>query len=52
MIKMSKENSMGKFLICESKESEIEFKQSLDTYSKEDLMDAIINFLRDLGFNV
>lgn len=36
----------------ELEQEKIEFKEGLDTYSKEDLMEAIINFLRDLGFNV
>lgn len=28
------------------------FKEALDTYSKEDLMNAIIIFLKNLGFRV
>lgn len=57
MIKLIREDPKVK--VCkeepsreELEQDKIEFKEGLDTYSKEDLMDAIIDFFRDLGFNV
>lgn len=56
MIKLIKEDS-PKLKVCkptqeEIEQAEMEFKEALDTYSKEDLINSIIIFLKNLGFRV
>lgn len=46
MVKVCNEEPSKEQLEKES----VEFREALDTYSKEDLEDAIILFLRQLGF--
>ena len=48
MVKVCNEEPSKEQLEKES----VEFREELDTYSKEDLMDAIIVFLKKLGFKL
>lgn len=48
MVKVCNEEPSKEKLEKES----VEFREALDTYSKEDLMDAIIVFLKKLGFKL